>query len=187
MTGCGVPAAADRDDALVAHDGGDDLLRHIGQTIACQASAASGWYPPRGAHRSIGREDRSRGKQAVPAFYLMKGAPRPPTAAWETAKSSGIAMGFDPETRLELGYFYSEYLGIHDSYVRRLVFTEQEILPRLGGGAAAFYAADGKLQPQFEVHMDLLARFNEDLRRLNLEARRLRVKLESQAQSGKDK
>jgi hypothetical protein len=57
----------------------------------------------------------------------------------------------------------------------------------LGGGAGAFYAADGKLQPQFKVHMDLLARFNEDLRRLNLEARRLRIKLESQAQSGKGK
>lgn len=71
------------------------------------------------------------GKQAVPGYYMMTGAPRPPTAAWTTAVASGVASYFDPKTQLELGYFYSEYTGIHDNYLRRLVFTEQEI--RRGG------------------------------------------------------
>lgn len=121
------------------------------------------------------------GVRAVPGYYLINGAPRPPTAAWTSALSSGVASRFDPRTQLELGYFYSEFSGIHDNYVRRLVFTEQEILPRAMSGPAAFYDADGKLQPQFRVHMELLARFSADLRRLTTEARRLRVKLEAQA------
>ena len=121
------------------------------------------------------------GLQAVPGYYLISGAPRPPTAAWTSALSSGVASRFDPATQLELGYFYSEYSGIHDNYVRRLVFTEQEILPRELSGPSAFYNASGKLLPQFEVHMALLGRFSADLRRLNVEATRLRVKLEAQA------
>jgi len=119
--------------------------------------------------------------QAVPAYYLMNGAPRPPTAAWTSAVSSGVASHFDPKTQLELGYFYSEFTGIHDNYVRRLVFTEQEILPREIAGPSSFYDGGGKLLPQFQVHMDLLARFSADLRRLDIEAKRLRVKLQAQA------
>jgi len=120
------------------------------------------------------------GIQAVPGYYLMNGAPRPPTAAWTSAVASGVASRFDPKTQLELGYFYSEYAGIHDNYLRRLVFTEQEILPRAVSGPPAFYDASGKLLPQFQVHMDMLGRFSADLRRLNIEATRLRVKLQAQ-------
>ena len=123
------------------------------------------------------------GAQAVPAYYLINGAPRPPTAAWTSALSSGVASRFDPATQLDLGYFYSEYSGIHDNYLRRLVFTEQEILPRVASGPSAFYDANGKLQPQFLVHMQLLGRFSADLRRLNAEATRLRMKLETQARN----
>jgi hypothetical protein len=121
------------------------------------------------------------GVRAVPAYYLMNGSSRPPTAAWTSATASGVASRFDPDTQLELGYFYSEYLGIHENYVRRLVFTEQEILPKLISGPSAFYDTSGKLQPEFMVHMNMLARFSADLRRLNGEATRLRVKLEAQA------
>lgn len=120
------------------------------------------------------------GIQAVPAYYIMVGAPRPPTAAWSSAMASGAASRFDPQTRLELGYFYSEYTGIHDNYLRRLVFTESEILPREKTGVSAFYDANGRLEPQFRVHVELLARFNGDLRRLNAEATRLRDKLKAQ-------
>lgn len=121
------------------------------------------------------------GRQVVPAYYLFKVAPRPPVAAWTSAMASGTASRFDPELQLELGYFYSEYSGIHENYARQLDFTENEILPRKLIGPAAFYDANGKLQPQFAVHVNLLARFNADLRRLNAEATRLRIKLEGQA------
>jgi hypothetical protein len=120
------------------------------------------------------------GIQAMPGYYLMSGAPRPPTAAWSSAVASGVASQFDSKTQLELGYFYSEYTGIHDNYLRRLVFTEQEILPLALSGPSAFYDANAKLLPQFQVHMDMLERFSADLRRLNAEAKRLRIKLQAQ-------
>lgn len=127
------------------------------------------------------RAASAAGRQVVPAYYLFNGAPRPPIAAWTSATASGAASRFDPELQLELGYFYSEYSGIHENYARQLDFTEREILPREVIGPAAFYDANGKLQPQFAVHVHLLARFNSDLRRLNTEARRLRIKLERQS------
>ena len=120
------------------------------------------------------------GNQAVPGYYIMKGASRPPTAAWSSAVASGVASDFDPDTQLALGYFYSEYAGIHDSYIRRLEFTEREILPRRMSGPPAFYDSAGKLLPQFQVHMDALARFSEDLHRLNGVAKQLRLKLQGQ-------
>ena len=46
------------------------------------------------------------GVQAAPGYYLMNGAPRPPTAAWTSTVASGVASRFDPKTQLELGYFY---------------------------------------------------------------------------------
>jgi hypothetical protein len=120
------------------------------------------------------------GIQAVPGYYLIPGAPRPPNAAWSSAVASGVSSHFDSGLQLELGYFYSEYAGIHENYVRRLVFSEQEILPREMSGPAAFYDSNGKLLPQFQVHMDLLGRFSADLHRLNKVARALRLKLQAQ-------
>ena len=127
------------------------------------------------------KQASAAGTQAVPGYYVMTGSPRPPTAAWTSAVASGVAGNFDPDTQLGLGYFYSEYFGVHDSYVRRLEFTEQEILPRALTGASTFYDPGGRLLPQFQVHMDLLGVFSTDLRRLNAFAKRLRVKLEVQA------
>jgi hypothetical protein len=120
------------------------------------------------------------GKQAVPGYYLMKGAPHPPSAAWTSAVASGVASHFDPQTQMDLGYFYSEFIGIHENYLRRLEFTEQDIMPKELLGPGAFYDASGKLLPQYRVHMQLLARFNADLRRLTGDARKLRLRLEEQ-------
>ena len=41
---------------------------------------------------------------------------------------------FDPKLRMDLGYYYSEFVGIHDNYERYNQFTEREILPRLAAG-----------------------------------------------------
>ena len=70
------------------------------------------------------------GRCAVPGYYRIPGAPRPPSAAWNTTVSSGIARMLDPTLRMDLGYFYSEFVGIHESYDRYNQFTEREILPR---------------------------------------------------------
>ncbi|MEX2527025.1 MAG: hypothetical protein WEA09_05245 [Gemmatimonadota bacterium] len=118
------------------------------------------------------------GEQAVPAFYRLPGAPSPPTAAWDAAVSSGVASMFEPALRIELGYFYNEYVGIHSNYVRHLSFVELEILPRVGLGASAFYGEEGKLGPEFGAQMALLEEFGRDLGRLSAEAGDLGVRLE---------
>ena len=106
------------------------------------------------------------GHRTIPGFYHMRGGQHPPTAGWEAAVSSGVAGLFEPTLQLELGYYYSELVGVHDNYVRRLEFIEREILPRTKVGPEAFYDSMGQLLPQFDVEMDLLADFGHDLNRL---------------------
>jgi hypothetical protein len=125
-------------------------------------------------------EDADRvGKRAVPGYYRIPGAPHPPAAAWNSAVASGIARMLEPDLRRDLGYFYSEFVGIHDNYDRYNQFTEREVLPRSLSGPDAFFGPDGHLLPVFRVHMDLQKEFAEDLRRLGGMAHDLRVRLEA--------
>ena len=119
-----------------------------------------------------------RGEQTVPAFYRIPGAPLPPTAAWDAAVSSGVASLIPPDLRIELGYFYSEFIGIHQKYSRYAEFADAEILPRAEVGPGAFYDGSGDLAPRFRVHMDLLGEFAEDLETLTRAAADLRLRLE---------
>ena len=121
--------------------------------------------------------DRS-GKRAVPGYFRIPGATHPPSAAWTTMMASGLARLIEPGLRLELGLFYSEVVGIHDNYDRYNQFTEREVLPRVARGPDAFYGGDGRIEPVFRVHMDLLKEFAADLRKLSHQAVDLRVKLE---------
>jgi len=124
-----------------------------------------------------------QGHRAVPGYYRIPGSTHPPTAAWTTTVNSGIARMFDPNLRRELGYYYSEFVGIHDNYDRYNQFTEREVLPRLSQGPDAFYGADGKLLPMFRVHMDLQTQFADDLRRMGQMAHDLRLRLEALSKS----
>jgi hypothetical protein len=119
------------------------------------------------------------GKRAVPGYYRIPGATHPPIAAWNTMVSSGLARMIEPKLRTELGYFYSEFVGIHDNYDRYNQFTEREVLPRLSAGPDAFYGPDGRSLPMFRVHMDLQQEFATDLRNLSTKAHELRIRLES--------
>ena len=118
------------------------------------------------------------GRRAVPGYYRIPGAPRPPSAAWDATVSSGIARLFEPKLRLDLGYYYNEFVGIHENNDRYNQFTEREILPRLSAGPDAFYGPDDKLIPMFRVHMDLQKEFAADLRRFGQMAHDLRTRLE---------
>ena len=136
--------------------------------------------------RSIERweaADRA-GERRVPAFYRIPGAPLPPTAAWDAAVSSGVASLIEPELRIELGYFYSEFVGIHQKYSRYAEFVDEEILPRAGIGPEAFYDSSGVLEPPFRVHMALLGEFARDLRALTEVAADLRARLEASVLGG---
>ena len=119
------------------------------------------------------------GKRAAPGYFRIPGAPHPPSAAWNATVTSGIARMLDPQLRIDLGYFYNEFVGIHDSYDRYNQFTEREILPRISQGPDAFYGADGKVLPIFRVHMDLQAEFAANLRRLAKDSHDLRLRLEA--------
>ena len=118
------------------------------------------------------------GRRAVPGYYRIPGATRPPVAAWNATVNSGITRMIEPNLRLELGYFYNEFVGIHEKYDRYAQFTEREILPRLTEGADAFYGPDGKIIPMFRVHMDLQNEFAGDLRRFGKVAGELRSRLD---------
>jgi hypothetical protein len=142
------------------------------QTRSAQHADAFAW-----AIEAWAAADRE-GRRAVPGYYRIPGAPRPPSAAWDATVSSGIARLFEPKLRLDLGYYYSEFVGIHENNDRYNQFTEREILPRLAAGADAFYGADGKLIPMFQVHMDLQNEFAADLRRFGQMALDLRTRLE---------
>jgi len=122
--------------------------------------------------------DRS-GKRAVPGHYRIPGATHPPTSAWNSAVSSGVARMIEPKLRTELGHYYNEFLGIHDNYDRYNQFTEREVLPRIILGPEAFYGSDGKLLPHFRVYMDLQKEFATDLRQIGASAHELRTKLEA--------
>lgn len=119
------------------------------------------------------------GTRAIPGYYRIPGATHPPSAAWTTMTSSGLARLIEPGLRTELGLFYSEVVGIHDNYDRYNRFTEGEVLPRIALGPDAFYRADGHIQPAFRVHMDLQREFAADLRKLSNQAHDLRLKLEA--------
>ena len=93
----------------------------------------------------------------------MRGSPFPPTPAWDAAISSGVASLYEPSLRLDLGYYFNEFVGIHTNYVRRLSFIEREVLPRARVGPQTFYDASGALLPQFGTEMELLADFAAEL------------------------
>ncbi len=121
------------------------------------------------------------GKRAIPGYYRIPGATHPPSAAWNAAVASGTARLIEPNLRMELGYFYSEFVGIHDNYTRYNQFTEGEVLPRISLGPDAFYGPDGHLLPAFRVHMELQSEFARDLRRLGTKAHELRLQLQALA------
>ena len=118
------------------------------------------------------------GARAIPGYFRIPGATHPPSAAWTTMMSSGLARLIEPSLRSELGLFYSEVVGIHDNYDRYNRFTEGEVLPRIPLGADAFYGTDARILPAFRVHMDLQKEFAADLRKLSNQAHDLRMKLE---------
>lgn len=84
-----------------------------------------------------------------------------------------------PHTTGSGGWYYSEMGGIHANYARHIAFHEREVMPRVLQDAAAFYDADGKLKPEFRVHLQLYEEFVSDLKRLSAQGGELRHELEA--------
>jgi hypothetical protein len=125
------------------------------------------------------READAAGRRAVPEFYRIPGAPTPPTAAWDAAVASGVASQFEPGFRFRLGYFYSEFRGIHVNYVRHLDFIERQVLPRVELGPDAFYDGSGRFDPAVRVRMALIEEYVDDLERFSLSAGELADEIEA--------
>ncbi|MEE4163168.1 MAG: hypothetical protein V2I25_11725 [Woeseiaceae bacterium] len=144
-------------------------------------------YRERGVAHAAQIEDRIRewdekhaaGIRAVPGYYRLPGSPSPPHSAWEAALASGATRLIPPELRMETGWFYEEYVGIHGNYRRYNEITEREVMPREYSGADAFYGDDGELLPIFRVHRALQLEFAADLERLSLAAGNLAAELEA--------
>jgi len=77
-----------------------------------------------------GSEGTARGAGLLPDSRRVPPAIR----GLEYNRQFRIARMFDPKLRMDLGYYYSEFVGIHDNYERYNQFTEREILPRLAAG-----------------------------------------------------
>ncbi len=118
------------------------------------------------------------GRRAIPGYYIIPGALRPPAPAWETTVAAGTANLLEPTLRMDLGWYYIEFLGIHANHARHVEFTEREILPRARLGPDAFYGPDGEMLPEFRVHMELLVEFGEALDRMTRWADSLRSVLQ---------
>jgi hypothetical protein len=93
------------------------------------------------------------GKRAVPSHYRIPGATHPPTSAWNSAVSSGVARMIERRCAPSLGITTTNS-SASDNYDRYNQFTEREYCCA-SFGPEAFYGSDGKLPLHFRVYMDL--------------------------------
>lgn len=126
------------------------------------------------------------GERAVPELFLIPGSMYPPTAAWEAAVASGVASLYEPALRYRLGYFYSEFRGIHDNYARHVAFLEESVLPRIELGADAFYDESGRFDPAVRSRLRLFEHYVNDLERLTRSAGELAEVLQREVMRGEE-
>ena len=106
---------------------------------------------------SAWKESYNSGSKTVPGYYRLPGSPKPPSSAWQSAISTGIAAELPPNLRYEIGYFYEEFIGIHVNYLRYTEITEKDIMPTEIKGAEFFYDEQGKLKPMAIALLSLIA------------------------------
>lgn len=117
------------------------------------------------------------GVMAIPGFYRLPGSPTPPSSAWQSAVATGTVSDIPADLRLEIGYFYEEFIGVHSNYLRYTEITERDLMPMALKGAKFFYDSNGELAPNYKVHMQLQLEYASDLKQLTQTARELVVTL----------
>jgi hypothetical protein len=150
----------------------DDVIHAETSFIETSAAGLADW-----------REARQRGESPPPFYFRVSGSERPPRTIYEAIIQSRPAELFDSELLFDLGYFYSEMVGVSNRYIRYAEFTESTLLPNLKRGAEVFYDADGEsLRPEYEAHMDrleeLIQMWSDDRRRAQDLTERLSVYVE---------
>lgn len=130
--------------AQAIHRGLEDVIEAESDFIENSMAGLSKW-----------QSAYERGELPAPFVFRITGSERAPRTVYEAIVQSRPAELFDAELMFELGYFYSEVLGVSDRYVRYAEFTETDVLPNLKRGPGAFY--DGQeLRPEYAAHMDRL-------------------------------
>jgi len=112
------------------------------------------------------KTERLSGELPIPFYVRLTGSERPPATNFQLILQSRPVELFDAEFVFDLGFFYSELLGVGDRYVRYAEFTERQLLPTTIEGPLGFYTSDGsELLPIYAAHMERLkelAAFWED-------------------------
>lgn len=128
---------------------------------------------------------RARGEQPPPVIFRVNGSDTPPKSPCSGMLQAQIADLVDPQLLWELCFYYDERDGIGIKYVRYVTFVEAEILPRLYGDAAAFYAANGQLRPEFSASMDRLHDWQHEFTRMSAWATCLSGRLDNPSMAGR--
>jgi hypothetical protein len=117
---------------------------------------------------SAWEEAHAQGEMPPPFYFRIEGAETPPNDIWEAITRGGLSDLVHPRLVFDLGFYYSESMGIALRYVRYAKFTEAEVLPWLGDPdeTTHFYRDDGTLRPEFRGHMDRLGEYGEWLKRV---------------------
>lgn len=127
----------------------------------------------------------SRGERPPPYYFRIPGSDTPPATVWDAILNMKLGELVHPQLVFELAFFYSERAGVGEKYVRYTIFMEERILPLLKGDAAAFYLEDGsRLKPEYEVYMDNLLLWAEEIQVNVVWANCLADKLETIAVTG---
>lgn len=84
---------------------------------------------------------------------------------------------FEPDLQLAIGYFYNEFVGVHERYSRSLDFIEERLMPQAIDDVNGFYGEDGRLLGVYQVEMMFLREFATALRSFSVEAASLRGRL----------
>jgi hypothetical protein len=95
-----------------------------------------------GAALTAFKAARERGETPPPVYLRFSGSDTPPRSPCQGALQAQIAELMDPELLWEVCFYYDERDGTAQKYVRHVVFTETEILPRLKEESRVFYTAD---------------------------------------------
>jgi len=135
-----------REVALTIQLGLDDVIGANERFVTEVSAGLSAWQAA-----------RDRGELVAPYFFRIGGSEHAPREVYEAIIQSQPAELFDTKLMFDLGYFYSELLGVGDRYVRYAEFTESAVLPNLKRDVSVFYEPDeSRLLPEFDAHMDRL-------------------------------
>jgi mannose-6-phosphate isomerase-like protein (cupin superfamily) len=107
----------------------------------------------------------ARGEQRPPFFYRIGGSDIPPDT-WSTFVQMQLTDLFDPVTLFDLMFFYSEFNGVGQKYIRYVTFVEDQVLPGIIRDDDIFYGTDGQLKPEFQANMDRLRDYQQETLRL---------------------